>query len=65
MKLLRDKQVADKLAVSKGHVWVLARRPDFPKPLRLSPRHTAWVDEDIDAWLITIKQNGDTYDQAT
>jgi len=55
MKLLRDKQVAVKLACSKSHVWALARDAAFPKPIKISPGITAWSEEDIDAWLLTIK----------
>lgn len=60
MKLLRDKQVAEKLACSQAHVWVLARTESFPKPYKLSPRVTAWSDEELDAWLLTTKQQGDS-----
>jgi prophage regulatory protein len=57
MKLLRDKQVAEKLACSWPHVWALTRNnPSFPKPYKISPRVTAWSDEEIDAWLLTQKQ---------
>lgn len=59
MKLLRDKQVADKIGCHWSYVWKLARREDFPKPVKLGPRFTAWVDDEIDKWMLTYQQEGD------
>lgn len=62
MKLLRDKQVAEKLACSQAHVWVLSTKHEgFPKPYKVSPNVTAWADEEIDQWLLTRKQ-GETHE---
>jgi len=63
MKLLRDKQVAKKLGCHWSYVWKLARRPDFPRAIKLGLRHTAWSDEEIDAWL--EHQRKETKDETT
>jgi prophage regulatory protein len=56
MKLLRPKQVAEKLSVGKTLFWKLTHREDFPRPYRLGPKHVAWADIELDTWLLTIKQ---------
>lgn len=61
MKLLRSKQVAEKLSVGKTLFWELTHRKDFPRPYKLGPKHIAWADEELDVWLLTTKQ-GDTHE---
>ena len=58
MKMLTDKQVADKLSCSRFWVWKLRHKdPAFPAPYRLgASRNTRWAEEEIDAWLLTKKQ---------
>ena len=54
MKLLRVTEVAEKLACHPGTVWKWSKSdPTFPKMFKLGPRHTAWSDEELDAWLKT------------
>lgn len=43
--------VADYLKVSVRTVWRLAKRPDFPKPVRLGGRVNRWRAEDLVAYL--------------
>lgn len=58
MNLLRAAAVAKKLDMHRATVFRLARRDDsFPKPIKLSARYTAWVEEEIDKWLLTCKLN--------
>lgn len=48
---IRVKQLAPKLAVSEPTIWRwLKQNPDFPKPLRLSNRVTAWKISEIESW---------------
>ena len=52
MKALRAKQVAERLACSVATVWRRAAEEDgFPKPVRLGPRHTAWIESEVTAYL--------------
>ena len=37
--------------VSKSTVWAKVKKGEFPKPLALGPRITAWRVEDIRAWI--------------
>jgi predicted DNA-binding transcriptional regulator AlpA len=57
MKLLRAASVAKKLDMHKVSVFrLLQKDATFPKPLKLSSRYTAWVEEEIDQWLFTQMQ---------
>ena len=52
MNWLRSKQVADKLALSLSGLRDLATREEsFPKPVRVSERHTVYDEAAIDTWM--------------
>jgi predicted DNA-binding transcriptional regulator AlpA len=65
MKLLRAASVAEKLDMHKVSVFRLAKNDKtFPKPLKLSSRYTAWLEEEIDKWLFThLQQRSETHDE--
>lgn len=57
MRMLRDKKTAEKLDCSRAQVWLYVKKdPTFPKPVKLGPRHTAWVEAAVDEWLLTRYQ---------
>jgi hypothetical protein len=35
-----------------NHLRVLWKRGEFPAPFQLSPRRIAWLEEEIDAWIV-------------
>lgn len=48
---LTDRQVAERLSVSKPTVWRWVNvLPDFPQPIKLGPNTTRWRLDDIEAW---------------
>lgn len=52
MRILRDKQVADKIGGSRATVWRKAKtEPDFPKPLKISAGITGWIEAEVEAYL--------------
>ena len=52
MNILRDALAAKKLGMARGTLWRLAKEdPDFPKPVKIGPRTTAWRIEDIRALI--------------
>lgn len=52
MRILRDKQVADKIGGSRATVWRKAKtEPDFPKPLKISAGITGWLESEVEAYL--------------
>ncbi len=49
-KFLRVKQVSEKLGIGKSTVWLWLKQNKLPKPIKLSPRVTVWVEKDIEDW---------------
>ncbi len=47
-RYLRLPQVLDRIPVSKSTWWAGVRDGRFPKPIKLSPRITVWLETDID-----------------
>ena len=49
MKLIRCKELAAMLGVSKATVWRMVRDGRLPKPLKLGERITAWRLDEVEA----------------
>ena len=58
-RALRIKQVAQKLAVSEATVWRLSSTEPFPKPIKLSPGCTVWLEAEIDHFLWSKTAGGE------
>lgn len=51
-RIIRQKEVCDKLGLSKATVWLYVRtRDDFPKPIRLGANSVGWLESEIDAFI--------------
>lgn len=50
-KLLRVKEVAEKLSIGVTTVWLYAREGKLPKPTKISPRVTVWKESDINKFI--------------
>lgn len=59
MRMLRVKDVAEKLGCSVSKVWAeAANNPDFPRPVRVTVGTTAWVEGEVDEFiLVQIKRS--------
>jgi predicted DNA-binding transcriptional regulator AlpA len=55
---LRLTQVLEIVPVSKSLWWQGCKEGRFPKPVKLSPRTTAWKAEDIAALVARLGQSG-------
>ncbi|MCF1444674.1 AlpA family transcriptional regulator [Ralstonia pseudosolanacearum] len=51
MKAINIKQVAEKVSLGQSTIYRMIAKGEFPKPFSLGTNRTAWLDEDIDAWL--------------
>lgn len=49
--LVQNRHVAAPLPFSSSTLWRKVREGSFPKPLKLSPRVTAWKVGDVRAWI--------------
>lgn len=50
-RLLREAEVLAIVRFSHTTLWRLVRSGEFPKPRKLSPRVTVWVESEVTAWL--------------
>jgi predicted DNA-binding transcriptional regulator AlpA len=52
---LRVRDVSAITGISVRDVWRKSSADEhFPKPRKLSPRRTAWVREEVEAWCATL-----------
>jgi prophage regulatory protein len=50
-KLLKIPEVRAKTGLSRSHLYALAQNGEFPKPVKLSERSSAWVESEVDSWI--------------
>ena len=56
--LVRPREAAAILSISRKHLYALAARPDFPERIRVSDRVVAWRVADLEAWIDARAQGG-------
>ena len=49
--LIRPKQAAAMLGISRKHLYALADHPDFPERIHVSDRVVAWRVRDLEEWI--------------
>ena len=54
-RLLTNKQLIAEINISRATIYRLLRNGAFPKPIRIGPRSTRWLESDIKAWLADRK----------
>lgn len=50
-QLLRLREVQTTTGLSRSAIYALASRGQFPGPIKIGPRASAWVAAEIDAWI--------------
>lgn len=48
--ILREPDVEKATGLSKGSLYRLIRKSEFPKPIKLSGRAVGWLETDVAAW---------------
>jgi prophage regulatory protein len=52
LKILRRKQVQDRLGLSRSTIYAMVAANELPPPIRLgSGRAVGWIEGEVDAWL--------------
>lgn len=51
-KLLRLPDVKQATGLARSTIYALAAKGQFPKPVKLTPRVSAWDADAIDAWIV-------------
>lgn len=49
--VLRWPEVAKIVPISRSHAHAMAAQGKFPKPIKLGPRASGWLESEIIAWL--------------
>jgi excisionase family DNA binding protein len=44
-RLLRDKQFAELLSISRSYLWRLVKQGKIPAPIKLGPKTTVWKSD--------------------
>lgn len=53
MKVIRLPELTSRIGLSKSQVYKMCRRGSFPKPMKLGPRASAWVEEEVNQWMLS------------
>lgn len=62
--LVRPREAAAIMSISRKHLYALAARPDFPERIRVSDRVVAWRVSDLEQWIasksapLTVQSKG-------
>ena len=51
MRVLRLHEVLERVGLSKSTLWRYINEGDFPKPIKLGPRASGWIEEEVDDWI--------------
>lgn len=49
--VLRWPEVAKIIPISRSHAHALVSQGKFPKPIKLGPRASGWLESEINAWI--------------
>lgn len=50
-RILRPRQIADKVGCSVSHYYSLVKKGDFPPPSKISPNISGTLESEIDEWI--------------
>jgi len=63
MRLIRIREVMKLTGISRAYIYVLAQKGEFPAPVKLSERSSAWVEEEVRDWIANrIKERNRAYE---
>jgi predicted DNA-binding transcriptional regulator AlpA len=57
--LVRPKEAAAMLGISRKHLYVLSSRPGFPSKITISDRVVAWRVSDLENWIKQMEASND------
>lgn len=52
LKFLRFEAVRDRTGLSRSTIWRLERRGEFPRHRRIAPNAVAWLEAEINDWML-------------
>lgn len=51
MRLMRLPEVERATGYKRSSIYALAARGEFPRPVKLGRRASAWVEDEVQAWI--------------
>ncbi|MCG9698020.1 AlpA family transcriptional regulator [Shewanella sp. Isolate11] len=52
MKLLRLNQVMERTGLGRSSIYNYMSTGEFPKPVKIGPRVSAWVESEVEDWIM-------------
>ncbi len=56
-RLIRRKEVQDKTGFGASSIYAEMAKGKFPKPIQISERRVAWIESEVDAWILERIEN--------
>ena len=50
-KVLRKKDIREKLGLSDVTIWRMERDGDFPQRIKIGPNSVGWIESEVDQWI--------------
>jgi prophage regulatory protein len=50
-KLLKSTDITSNYGLSRSHMYALIQKGEFPKPIKLSERSSAWLESEVREWV--------------
>ena len=50
--IIRRKEVESRTGLSRSSIYLKISQKDFPAPIKLGARSVAWIQEEIDQWVL-------------
>lgn len=50
-KILKAKEVAERVSISTSQVYRLARDGRFPQPVKITENRSGWLETEVDQWI--------------
>jgi prophage regulatory protein len=50
-RILRMRDVIQRVSLSRSTIYVLMANNDFPKPIKLGSQSIGWRDSDLEEWI--------------
>jgi len=50
-RILRVRKVEEKTGLKKSSIYAMVKDGRFPEQIKLGPRASGWVEEEVDAWI--------------
>lgn len=51
LRLIQISEVQSKIGKKKAWIYERIKSGEFPAQVKVGPRHVAWVESEIDAWI--------------